>query len=503
MARGMTQMMVLLAALLAALASCPMALAQVDDSDEGVEVPVKIGRRPVRQPSRLTSARLSSSRTVRQAADEAPDPDVAPPAPASRPASPNPWSDDVGPTSAGDAGCMPTCDVCGGCQGCCQCCQCGPPGRFWVRDEYIGFWTKGNSLPVLVTTTAPGTTTLPATVPVYGGNTVNNGLSSGNWIQAGMWLDCCQQWGLQGNYFYLGPQSSSYFNSSDGDPVLARPFTDNNPNSPGVSQELIAYPGTVVGSICIDDRTSFMGAGALVRHNLCCLQCCDPCGDPCSGGCSTGCGRCGFRGQNCRRIDLLAGFQYYNLTDRFDITENLTSTSTTNGVPVGTQITVRDSFRTQNNFYGAAIGAVYQKYRGRWVEEIQGIVSLGNTNERVTINGNTTTAYPGQTTSVQQGGLYALSTNIGSYSHNTFTAIPQISARLGYRLTERLTAFVGYTVIYWGNVATAGNQINTTINSSYLPGGGVVPSGPASPSFTLHESSFWAQGITIGGQYNF
>ena len=33
------------------------------------------------------------------------------------------------------------CGQCGGPAGCCRCCPCGLPGRFWVRDEYLGFWT--------------------------------------------------------------------------------------------------------------------------------------------------------------------------------------------------------------------------------------------------------------------------------------------------------------------------------------------------------------------------
>ena len=68
------------------------------------------------------------------------------------------------------------CDQCGGTVGCCRCCPCGPPGRFWVRDEYLAFWTKGDSLPVLVTTSPTGT--LPASEVLFGGNTVNGGFRS-------------------------------------------------------------------------------------------------------------------------------------------------------------------------------------------------------------------------------------------------------------------------------------------------------------------------------------
>jgi hypothetical protein len=399
------------------------------------------------------------------------------------------------PATAGQqagAACMSECDTCnqcGGQKGSCRCCLCGPPGRFWIRDEYLGFFAKGDQLPALVNTSPTGT--LPALTPLFGNSTVNTGYRSGNWVQGGMWLDCCKQWALQGDYFFLGNQSTGYNASSDGDPVLARPYTDANTGAPG--QQLIAFPGTVVGSVQATDSNSLQGAGASLRHNLCCWQgCCNPC--------DTGCGGC-FQGQNCARLDFITGFRYYNFRDNLNVTENLVSTSTTNGVPVGTMIGVRDSFQTQNNFYGATLGLIYDRYNGRWVYEAGAQVALGSTQQIVNINGNTTVMFPGQTTSVAQGGLLALSSNIGHYTHNSFAAIPMFSGRIGYRLSNCFTAFVGYTFIYWGEVARAGSQVNTTINPNLLPPSTGV--GPAQPAFSLHESTLWVQGITLGGQFNF
>ncbi|HEX4147175.1 MAG TPA: BBP7 family outer membrane beta-barrel protein [Pirellulales bacterium] len=382
-----------------------------------------------------------------------------------------------------------TCDQCGGAAGCCRCCQCGPPGRFWVRDEYLGFWTKGDSLPVLVTTAPVGT--FPVTTPVYGGNSVNGGYRSGNWIQAGMWLDCCRTWGIQGDYFFLGQASTGFNQTSDGSPVLARPYTDTTTGQPW--QQLVAYPGTVVGGVSVCDSTTFQSAGINLLHNLCCWQSC--CNDS-----DQGCGCC-FQGQTCSRLDFITGFRYYNLGDNLGITENLTNISTTNSVPVGTMIKVNDSFRTQNNFYGGTLGLTSTHYKNRWVYEGTAQVALGANNQKITINGSTTNSFPGQPTVVNPGGLYALSSNIGSYTHTNFAAIPQFSGRLGYRFTPRFTGFVGYTFIYWGQVARAGNQVNTTVNPNLLPPAG--SGGPAQPSFALHETGFWAQGITLGGQLNF
>ncbi len=382
-----------------------------------------------------------------------------------------------------------TCDQCGGPAGCCRCCMCGPPGRFWVRDEYLGFWGKGDSLPVLVTTTPTGT--LPATTPVFGGNTVNGGYRSGNWIQAGMWLDCCRNWGVQADYFFIGQASTPFYQASDGNPVLARPYVDATTGA--VGQQLVAYPGTVVGSVAVCDTTTFQSAGVNLLHNICCWKsCCNPS--------DQGCGHC-FQGQSCSRLDFITGFRYYNLGDNLGVSENLTNISTTNGVPIGTMINVNDSFRTTNNFYGGTLGLTSTHYQNRWVYEGTAQVALGANAQRVTINGSTVTSFPGQPTVVSPGGLLALPSNIGSYSHTNFMAIPQISLRLGYRVTPRLTAFVGYTFIYWGQVARAGEQVNTTVNTNLLPP--QQPGGPAQPSFTLHEVNFWVQGITLGGQLNF
>ena len=68
---------------------------------------------------------------------------------------------------------------------------------------------------------------------MFGGNTVNGGYRSGNWIQAGMWLDCCRNWGVQADYFFLGQASTGFYQASDGNPVLARPYTMRPPGCRG------------------------------------------------------------------------------------------------------------------------------------------------------------------------------------------------------------------------------------------------------------------------------
>src|SRR5882724_5278153 len=93
-------------------------------------------------------------------------------------------------TTSAESKSAQTCDKCNDtCGECFACCKCGPPGDYWLRDEYVGWWAHGGLLPTLVATSPTGT--LPATVPLYGNGTYNNDYRSGNWTQGGMWFDCC------------------------------------------------------------------------------------------------------------------------------------------------------------------------------------------------------------------------------------------------------------------------------------------------------------------------
>ena len=67
---------------------------------------------------------------------------------------------------------------------CEPCCQCGPPGRFWLRSEYVGWWATAGRVPALVTTTTDDE--LPATQLLYGDARYNGGYRSGNWTQGGL-----------------------------------------------------------------------------------------------------------------------------------------------------------------------------------------------------------------------------------------------------------------------------------------------------------------------------
>ena len=79
---------------------------------------------------------------------------------------------------------------------------------------------------------------------LFGDSTVENGNRSGVDVTLGMWLNCCNTWGIEGNYLDLGRQSASYDSGvSNGYPVLARPSYDTSLDSQDA--EWVAHPSSL------------------------------------------------------------------------------------------------------------------------------------------------------------------------------------------------------------------------------------------------------------------
>ena len=121
---------------------------------------------------------------------------------------------------------------------------CSPPGRIWLRADYLMWWTSGMNLPPLVTTSPAGTEIgqagvlgQPGTTILFGGNTVDTDGRSGVRTTIGMWLDACHVWNLEFDYLTLGSRGSSFDQTSTGDPILARPFFNLYDLSTGLSHQ--------------------------------------------------------------------------------------------------------------------------------------------------------------------------------------------------------------------------------------------------------------------------
>jgi hypothetical protein len=377
------------------------------------------------------------------------EPPPAPTPPAPRPVSLLPCEAPLGPdpTSESDA-----------------CCDCP---RAWVRVEALLGWGQGTRTPPLVT----GAGNPPSVL--FGGSRLNDGFRAGTRTEFGVWLDDCSL-ALQGGYFFLSPsQSGGQFGSASADRTVGRPFV--NANTGQLAFEQVTTPGTLPGFVTVSSATTgIMGADALVRMNLCCQSGCD----------------CGYR------VDLLAGYRYFALNDQLTIRENLSPTSAP-FVP-GTQITLIDSFRTENNFHGGSIGAAFVGQRGPWTAGLTGRLDLGAMNREVTIFGVTRTDVPGLPPVLRAGGLLAQSSNSGTFRSSSFTLIPEFDLRLGCRVTERVSVTAGYWFLLLTDVARAGDQIDTVVNPNLVPGAPNPGVGPARPAFVMRQTNTWLQGLSLG-----
>jgi hypothetical protein len=128
-------------------------------------------------------------------------------------------------------------------------------------------------------------------------------------------------------------------------------------------------------------------------------------------------------------------------------------------------------------------------------------LALGATISDVNVNGATTTTVPGTAPVTTAGGLYALPTNIGSFSSSRFAAVPELAAELGYQVNANVRVFAGYSLLYWTGLVRPGGTIDTTINVSQLNGQPLV--GPAWPQPRSNTTDYWAQGMNLGAVYKF
>jgi hypothetical protein len=352
-----------------------------------------------------------------------------------------------------------------------------PPNRLWAVGEYLYWWTRGMNLPPLATTSLTGTPSSqagvlgnPATMVLFGDQTFHDdGQSGGRWT-IGTWLDPAHCRGLEVGYLFLGEQSASFRASAGDFSILARPFF-NVQNDAGDARRIV-FPDEITGQMAIDATTQFQAAHASYRVAV-------------------------PRGSPCRRVAYLFGYRFVELEDQLQVSEN---TQVLGGPLAGTRFALVDDFDTRNTFHGGEIGVVVAHDRAAgWSWETAVRVALGTSKSRVTVDGRTVTTTSTGDTATTPAGLLAQSTNIGTLEQSDFAAIPQLDLKLRRHWACGITASVGYTFLYWGDIARVGDQVDLGINTSQIPPGTL--NGPARPALALRETDFAAQGLSFGIEY--
>jgi Putative beta barrel porin-7 (BBP7) len=366
-----------------------------------------------------------------------------------------------------------------------------PQAARWFNADYQLSWLRGQHVPPLVT--ASGASVPVTQVGVLGLNTTSillgdkpwdSSPSSGFRLNTGRWLD--NHWGVEVGGFLLEDKGTVFNVASNGAANslgLGRPFLDTFTG--GLAAEVVAAPGQLAGSIQASTRAQMWGSDINFV----------------------------FREEPGRffQTQLRAGVRYIDYDDSIFISQTSTPLGAVsipfNGnlrVTNPDSVRVDDSFRTHNEFIGGQVGFDTSWKLGRLVFDLDTKVALGSTHQEVTVNGTSETISGGQTTNLVQGGFLANLSNIGHYSRDAFSAIPEIEFKVEYRCSPTLSLFASYDALIWQDVAMAGGQIPTVVDVTH------VPTNPAfgaangvNPGFSMGHSNFISQSLHAGVLWKF
>lgn len=373
-----------------------------------------------------------------------------------------------------------------------------PQHRFEAYGEYLLWWTKGSTYPVLVTTDSPFTPqdiqgVLPPrgnATPLFGGGQEDARFHSGARFGGTYWLGDDGTCGIEGSFFFLGTRSDRFRASSDQFLVLARPFFEvaalNDEEA-----ELISTPGIAPGDAAASSGSVAINAPSRLSGFDLGLRWC-------------------LKSNECGFLHAIAGYRNLNLEEGLGIVENIVSFRAIQDTDVfnpGNRIIVSDLFETRNEFHGGYLGL---KGEYRWQDffvEGRARVSLGNTRQSSRIDGSFTAIFPNGQQRQFVGGLLALPTNIGVTSQNRFTVVPEVGLKVGYQCTDNLRVYMGYDFLYWNNVMRPADQIDRRLNALLIPNFVQNPppnfQGPLLPRAPMRTTDYWAQGLSFGLEYRF
>ena len=392
---------------------------------------------------------------------------------------------------------------------------------WYGRADDLVFWTKAmpNSTP-MVTSVAPGTPTGGTPVPgavggagtsvIMGGSDEDLGTRQGGRFTLGRYFDAQQTVAIEGSYFFLGSASDSQSAISLGGPsapTLMIPFKDVTGTftggTPGQSACLAgirpALPrhGRPHGPFISHDNLYFksevQGADGYGVFNI------------------TKSGRL--------RVDALFGFRWLNLERARGLQLNQRDRQLRSGahrLQLGRLRSRRattstaawsgcgpNTLRTTVQGAGAADSAIAVPSCSHWATRSSGSTS---TVEATTNLGNPPTA----SNINYAGGVFAQPTNMGAHDADHFAFVPEGDFAVGYAFASWGRVMLGYDVIYISDVARPGDQIEPGVNvyrSGVVQGASPPIAAPATdpgrPSFTAAQSTFWAQGLTIGVELHF
>lgn len=355
--------------------------------------------------------------------------------------------------------------------------------RAWIGAEYLLYWTKDAPVPFTVATIGPAAGTgiagAAGTQTLYGNTNIDYSNFSGIRMIGGIWLTNNESLGLEANIFILPKKSvgTPALTGSDLLPVLARPFFNTATNQQ--NSRVLSKPGQFLGNVTTTAGLELWGAeiGPVLR--------------------TRDTGRWTF--------DYTGAFKFLALNETLTIAD--TANTLGGGVSVlqgrafgsPSNLSVRDEYRVQNNFYGVTLGARSNLHVEAFTWSLTGKIGLGWMESDLRTTGTSTVSGISTAPLTSVGGLYASGPNLGDFSKSQFAAIPEFATNVNVQITSHLGLNVGYNYMYISKVLRPGDQVSSQINGNFVP---TSPNfgargGPSNSTIPLSSSSFWAQGFNL------
>jgi hypothetical protein len=333
----------------------------------------------------------------------------------------------------------------------------------WVRLDYLISWRRGTRIPALATTSSAGTSLenagvlgLSTTASLLGTNELNDSTQPGGRIDFGRWIPGTET--AIGARFYGLADAGSRLTFTDA--IVTRPFFNVDA---GEQQSLpVNYPSSESGILTIDSASEMFGSDVYMMRP--------------------------WKSTGTARINFMTGYQFSRFSESTSIHSISTNLDGRNGIPVGTQLEVRDAFRTSNEFHGWLVGLTSEIDGGNYTLSFLAKVGIGGVTHRISTTGSTTITDPSGGTSNTNGLLVATS-NQGTFEQSRFTTIPEFSARYTRHLNDALDFSVGYSLLYWGHAVQPGNQIDLNVDSTGNSG---------QPAMPFKIDHYWAQSLSMG-----
>lgn len=360
---------------------------------------------------------------------------------------------------------------------------------FYARVEYLLWYSRGDHVPALVSTTSgspafsnAGVLGTPNTSVLFGDGKINDRAHSG--IRAVMGFCLSPTLAIEGDYLYGGKASTSFDSASSGNPILARPFFNVAPSVNREDASVLAFSGggandDVSGNISIRSESVFQSGGLFLRtpiqtdENFC---------------------------SRAVMVDFITGYRFGRLRENISFATSQTAIENPLVAPINTVTSVTESFRVYNTFHGADFGLIWQRPINCAILEVTTRVAIGGVRRSVNIRGQTTVTEPNANPVTTNGGLLARPSNIGDFGGSAFAVLPELSIRLNFEPQEKLSYSIGYTLIGLSGTYRAGDLIDRSINLPTPPNPVV---GQQRPTFPGKEVGYWAQGVNVGLTYNY